>query len=114
MALTMCQRRYLREPPGETYYRAASRHGLSVPVPTVLNERFGEAIASKPAIDYSTSAQESSEDIWQREEQWWREVVARVFGPDAACAPSFETCFSDVYQHFASGAAWVRWAMALK
>ena len=44
---------FLQEPPGDTYYRFAVRHGLSVPAPGQLNARFRDMIDRTTPIDYS-------------------------------------------------------------
>ena len=98
---------FLREPPGDTYYRLAEQHGLCVPVPTVLDQRFQEVVARKDAIDYSACRCETGrKQIEARERQWWWEVVAAVFGPEAVEHAAFGECFDALYAYFGSAHAW--------
>ena len=93
----------LVEPVGETYARAAARHGA-----TISAWRLGDAFArvlrgaSPPAFSGAAA------QIEARERAWWRELVRAVFlaADSAVRVADFEACFDELWRHFGSGAAW--------
>jgi len=93
----------LAEPVGETYARAAARHGARISA-----WRLGDAFArvlggSSPPAFPGPPAQTLA-----RERAWWRELVRATFlAADSAVRPTdFEACFEELWRHYGSGAGW--------
>jgi putative hydrolase of the HAD superfamily len=83
---------YPEPPVGEAYSAAAARHGIRAE-PAVLEAGFGRAFAARKL------------DALPQDRAWWREIVRETMAPHGE-ADDFEALFTELYEHFASGAAW--------
>lgn len=93
----------LAEPVGETYARAAARHGAHISA-WRLGDAFARVLrgASSPAFPGAPAQVEA------RERAWWRELVRATFlAADSAVRPlDFEACFEELWRHYGSGDGW--------
>lgn len=90
------------EPVGVTYARLAAAHGIEVS-PAQLGEGFRAVYPRMPPLAFEGLAGDA---LVAAERDWWRMLVARVFGEAAATAPGFEPFFAAVYAHYAAADAW--------
>jgi putative hydrolase of the HAD superfamily len=75
----------------------------SVPVDAaVLDDAFRAAFAAAPPLAFPGCAADAVRDA---ERGWWRDVVARAFGPGAG-APGVAAAFDALFEHYARGDAW--------
>jgi putative hydrolase of the HAD superfamily len=79
------------------YFAAARRWGSSHDLPTIA-ARFAAAFRSQEEHDHQANLRTSEE----REVARWRHIVAEVL--DDVSDP--ESCFQELYNHFATPAAW--------
>lgn len=89
------------EPVGVTYARLAAAHGV-VAAAAALECGFRDAFAAAPPLAFPGVAGDACRAA---ERAWWRDVVARAFGP-AAAAPGFAPAFDALFAHYARGDAW--------
>jgi putative hydrolase of the HAD superfamily len=87
-------------PAVEVYAACATRHGLKTS-PAEIGVRFHEA--------FRAEEQEDRDGNWAcseaGEERRWRNIVRRVFH-DGGTAAQIESCFDDLFTHFAQPSAW--------
>ena len=93
----------LAEPVGETYARAAVRHGAAISA-WRLGDAFARVLRAATPPDY-TEARGSADAL---ERTWWRERVREVFlaADSAVRVRDFDACFEELWRHFGRGDAW--------
>jgi len=89
------------EPVGATYARAAARHRLHVSAATA-EEGFRRAFSAAPPLAFPGA---SPTRLGAHERAWWYAVVRQALG-DAAPGPALDSCFEELYAHYATAAAW--------
>jgi putative hydrolase of the HAD superfamily len=98
------------EPVGETYARFAGREGIAAD-PRALDDAFHAAFArSKPlAFPHAPAA-----DLPSLERGWWKSLVFDAFERAGIDAPPevLDRAFAEVFEHYASAAAWRTYADA--
>jgi putative hydrolase of the HAD superfamily len=94
----------LREPVGESYARIARQHGVEISA-WRLEDAFRRVLAQAPAMLFPDAA---AADVPARERAWWRGVVRSTFlaADSAQRFRDFDTCFEDLWRHFAAAGAW--------
>lgn len=80
-----------------TYARIGQRHGSRL-TPEIIGPRFAAAFARQEQIDEELGNRTDE----AREERRWRSIVAEVLDDLA----DFESCFRELYQHYALPDAW--------
>lgn len=86
------------EPPAPiAYAETARRHGLELP-PDEFRRRFRAAFRNEESADQAAGWKTSE----AREETRWRRIVAESLHG----VPDPEQCFRELFEHFASPAAW--------
>jgi putative hydrolase of the HAD superfamily len=94
----------VRDSVGQIYSEVASKYGVNCS-PELLNKYFFSAFKnSAPCIFPGVSMV----DIPQREYQWWREINRQTFTAAGVWEKfsDFDTFFQELYQYFATPAAW--------
>jgi putative hydrolase of the HAD superfamily len=89
------------EPVGETYARVAARHGLHVSAATAA-AGFRRAFSAAPPLAFPGA---SPTRLGAHERAWWYAIVRQALG-DAARGPALDSCFEELYAHYATAAAW--------
>jgi len=89
------------EPVGQTYARFAARHGIRL-VPERVERAFAQALAAAPPLAFPGVG---AAHLADRERTWWKAIVGRAFA-DAAALPSFDSCFAELFAHYARPQAW--------
>jgi putative hydrolase of the HAD superfamily len=75
---------------GEIYHNFAANYGVSLQ-PSAINQRFGAVFAKRQAPTRNSR-------------QWWCETVQETFAGHSFT--DFDQFFGEVYDYFATGAAW--------
>ena len=91
-----------REPVGSTYARIAADFGIEIEAAN-LGGGFKRAFPEMGPLAFEFL---DREDLERQERDWWRRLVARVFGPERAAHPQFEAFFNHLYAHYATAEAW--------
>jgi len=87
-------------PVGELYATIAAHHGVAM-APLAIEQRFRRAFGNAPPLAFPAAA---SHEIRAREKAWWRALVTHVF-VDVPFR-RFDAYFEDLFDFFASPAAW--------
>ena len=91
----------IAEPVGETYARVAARHGIRVPA-SKADAGFRRAFSTAPPLAFPGA---SPTRLATHERAWWYTIVRRALGTPAS-GPAFDACFDELYEYFATAAAW--------
>lgn len=96
-----------REPVGETYARAAGRHGVRLPA-WRIEDAFARVLRSAPARVFPGVP---LDEAARRERAAWREIVRDTFraADQSARFPDldhFDACFGELWDHYARPEAW--------
>ena len=95
----------LRETVGETYSQFAARQEVFLS-PGHLQDAFERYVAS---AETPPRLQSSMDEVVAAERAWWHSVVRGTFrtADGTAAFRDFETFFSELYDYYGSGKAWV-------
>ena len=91
----------IAEPVGETYARVAAQHGIRVPA-SKADAGFRRAFSTAPPLAFPGA---SPTRLAAHERAWWYTVVRQALGRPAS-GPAFDACFDELYEYFATAAAW--------
>ena len=86
---------------GESYATFAARYGVHV-APAEITERFRHCFEQAPRLAFP---QASADSVTDRENEWWRQLVARVFEPWSPFE-KFDEFFAELFVYFAEPGAW--------
>jgi putative hydrolase of the HAD superfamily len=86
---------------GESYATFAGRYGVQV-TPAEISGRFRSCFEQAPRLAFPRATEDSVTD---REREWWRQLVARVFAPWSPFE-KFDEFFAELFAYFAEPGAW--------
>lgn len=96
-----------RQSIGMQYASHARRHGAAEADADRLDAAFSEAMRRAPPM---TIPRGTLGDVAAEERRWWRELVLSVVASAglsrALAGPTFDAFFVDLFEHFATDAAW--------
>lgn len=86
---------------GESYAEFAAKYGVSVK-PSDLSERFRVCFGQAPRLAFPGASEETLAAL---ERDWWKQLVAQVFGPWRPFE-KFDAFFDELFAYFAEPGAW--------